>query len=263
MNKYVPRFASVGFCLALIAGCADKPPNTFTFTADLPPAFAYEAAAYYVPAPGETCTVAKKDNKAPVFNGEWRKTYKPDSEIILSRTRNGCPLVLNRIKLEIHSVYGKHWLDMSADSANIVIRDDLEDQYKGTFNELGESIFFGQCQWLFRTSGKPRILRKILDCKKTNPQGEVGQGRPFAAYTLDQLPGKTVRMKIGLAAEERPAIGNTWVKVSNGWKRCMGDNFEDQDAYCFGNHKDFSGFQMPDGQKCTIYPGCTEQGEAP
>ncbi len=38
----------------------------------------------------------------------------------------------------------------------------------------------------------------------------------------------------------------------------MGENFEDQDAYCFGNYKDFSGFQMPDGQKCTIYPGCTE-----
>ncbi|PTS96708.1 hypothetical protein DBR24_18525, partial [Pseudomonas sp. HMWF006] len=73
-----------------------------------------------------------------------------------------------------------------------------------------------------------------------------------------QLPGKTVRMKIDLAAEERPAIGKTWVKVPNGWKRCLGDNFEDQDAFCFGNHTDFSTFQMVDGRICTIYPGCTE-----
>ncbi|MNG30996.1 hypothetical protein D3C84_1167280 [compost metagenome] len=65
-------------------------------------------------------------------------------------------------------------------------------------------------------------------------------------------------MKIKLAREERPYMGDTWVKVPNGWKRCMGDNFEDQYAFCFGNYKDFSGFQMPDGRQCTIYPGCTE-----
>jgi hypothetical protein len=256
--KQVLQVASLGVCLGMTAGCANKQPNTFTFTADLPPDFAYEAAVYYVPAPGETCTVEKRHNKAPVFNREWRKAYKPDSEIIIRRTRNGCPLVINRIKLEIHSAYGKHWLDISTDSANVVIRDDLEEQYKGTFSEAGESTFYGQCQWLFRTSGTPRILRKILDCKKTNPQGEVGRGRPFSAYTLDQLPGKTVRMRIKLADGERPYMGDTWVKVPNGWKRCMGDSFEDPYAFCFGNYKDFSGFQMPDGQQCTIYPGCKE-----
>jgi len=61
-----------------------------------------------------------------------------------------------------------------------------------------------------------------------------------------------------LAADERPAIKDTWVKVTNGWKRCMGDNFEDQYAFCYGNYTDFSTFTMPDGQVCTIYPGCTE-----
>jgi hypothetical protein len=65
-------------------------------------------------------------------------------------------------------------------------------------------------------------------------------------------------MKIKLAGTERPAIKDTWVKVPDGWKRCMGDNFEDQYAFCFGNHEDFSTFQMVDGRTCTIYPGCTE-----
>jgi hypothetical protein len=244
----------LGCCLALAAGCTGKQPDTFTFTGDLPPGFAYEAAVYYVPATGEICTVEKKDNKAPVF----RSGYKPVAEIPIRRTRSGCPLVVSRIELEISSIYGPHWLDSSRDTANVVIRDELEEQYKGTFSEAGESVFHGQCQWLFRTSGKPRVLRKILDCKKTNPQGVVGNGRPFSAYTLDQLPGKTVRMRIKLADEERPAIGDTWVKVPNGWKRCMGDNFEDQYAFCYGNYKDFSGFQMPGGKQCTVYPGCTE-----
>ena len=89
-------------------------------------------------------------------------------------------------------------------------------------------------------------------------QRDVTQSMPFTAYSLDQLPGKTVRLKIKLAAEEEPAIGDTLVKVPGGWKRCMGDNFIDQYAFCYGNHKDFSSFKMVDERVCTIYPGCTE-----
>ncbi len=245
-------------CFVGLAGCASSQPNTFTFTADMPPEFAYVAAVYYAPAKGETCTVETNNNLAPVFNGEWRTEYKPDAEITIRRTRRGCPLVISRIELEMYATYGKDRGDFGAHPAIVVIRDELEEQDKRTFNEAGESDFYGQCQWMFRTSGKPRILRKLLDCKNTDAQGKPGRGRPFAAYTLDQLPGKTVKMHIKLADEDRPAIGDTWVKVPNGWKRCMGDNFEDQYAFCFGNYKDFSGFQMPDGRQCTIYPGCTE-----
>lgn len=252
------RMMSLGLGLAMTAGCANEQLNTFTFTADLPPDFAYQAIAVYVPAKGQTCTVPGGRNTEVGYNLSWRKHYQPNAEIALYRKVSGCPLVIYRIRLEINSAYGKDWSDISGDSAAVAIRDELEEQYKGTFNEAGESTFYGQCQWLFRTSGKPRILRKILDCKETNAQGELQMGRPFSAYTLNQLPGKTVKMKIQLAEEERPAIGDTWVKVPNGWKRCMGDNFEDQYAFCYGNYKDFSSFQMPDGQKCTVYPGCTE-----
>ncbi|APC14394.1 hypothetical protein BLL42_01045 [Pseudomonas frederiksbergensis] len=252
------KIPALGCCLALTAGCATGQPNTFTFTADLPPDFAYQAIAVYEPAKGETCSVPGGRNTEVGFNLKWRESYTPNSEIALRRTVSGCPLVIRRIKLEINATYGKTRRDFGGDDAVVAIRDELEEQYKGTFNEAGESTFHGQCQWLFRTSGKPRILRKILDCKETDAQGEPARGRPFSAYTLDQLPGKTVKMTIKLADEERPGWGDTWVKVPNGWKRCMGKGFEDQRAYCNGNHTDFSGFQMPDGQKCTIYPGCTE-----
>ena len=253
------HWATLSACLALSAGCATKPPDTFTFTADLPSDFAYEAIAEYVPDKGETCTVPDGRNTAVGYNlMKWRDQYEPVSEIAIHRTVKGCPLVIRRISLEIKSAYGKARRDSSGDSAAVVFSEALEERYKGTFNDAGESTFYGECQWLFRTSGKPRILRKILDCKETDKQGAHRPGRPFAAYTLDQLPGKTIKLAVRLAEEERPSIGDTWVKFPNGWKRCLGKNFEDQDAYCFGNKTDFSTFKMVDGRVCTLYPGCTE-----
>ncbi|MEN5313230.1 hypothetical protein [Pseudomonas koreensis] len=244
--------------MGMLLGCVASAPDSFTFTADLPPGFVYQAVAKYEPDTGETCSVPDGRNTAVGYNLQWRENYVAASEIAIRRTVRGCPLVIRKIDLEIYFAYGKDRGDFASDYAAVAIRGELEEKYKGTFNETGESRFYGQCQWLFRTSGKPRILRKLLDCKKTDELGTLARGRPFAAYTLDQLPGKTVRMKIELAAEERPAIGKTWIKFPNGWKRCMGDNFEDQDAFCFGNHTDFSTFQMVDGRICTIYPGCTE-----
>jgi hypothetical protein len=245
-------------CLALTAGCASSPPNTFTFTADLPPDFAYQAIAKYVPAQGETCTVPGGRNTAVGYNMNWRENYQPTAEIALRRTVSGCPLVLRRIELKIYGTYGKARGDFGSDIASVFVRDKVEDQYKSDFDETGESSFYGECQWLFRTVGPKRRIVKLLNCKTLDAQGERGGYQPFAMYSLDQLPGKTVKMHIKLANEERPGWGDTWVKVPNGWKRCMGKGYEDQRGYCNGNYKDFSGFQMPDGRQCTIYPGCTE-----
>ena len=245
-------------CMALVAGCVMGKSESFTFTADLPPNFAYYAVAKYAPAKGETCTVTLDDNPYLGFNREWRTAYKPESEIPIYRTVKGCRLAIYKIDLEINAIYGADYGDFSGDTTAVIIREELKTQYKGTFDTNGESAIKGQCQWLFRTQGPKRRLSKGLDCKKIDDQGVVTKGRPVGAYTLDQLPGKTVILKIKLADEERPGWGDTWVKFPNGWKRCMGKSFEDQDAYCFGNHKDFSSFKMPDGRSCTIYPGCTE-----
>ncbi|MDD2050641.1 hypothetical protein [Pseudomonas putida] len=247
-------------CLALMQGCVDTS-NSFTFTADLPADFAYVAAVYYVPAKGQTCTVLQTDNLAPQFNREWRTDYKPDAQIEIRRTRKGCELVVHRVELEINATYGNDWGDLGREFARVSVRDELPEAVKGSFNAAGESEFSGQCQWLFRTAGGLRRIVKILDCKKTDASGALLKGRPFAAYTLDQLPGKTVKMKIKLADEERPYMKDTWVKVPGGWKRCMGKGFEDQHAFCYGNYKDFSSFRMPDGRSCSIYPGCTENKE--
>ena len=256
--KVIVKTLLLGACALSTTGCFTGESDSFIFTADLPANFAYYAVAKYAPAKGETCTVTLDDNPYLGFNREWRTAYKPESEIPIYRTVKGCRLAIYKIDLEINAIYGADYGDFSGDTTAVIIREELKTQYKGTFDTNGESAIKGQCQWLFRTQGPKRRLSKGLDCKKIDDQGVVTKGRPVGAYTLDQLPGKTVILKIKLADEERPGWGDTWVKFPNGWKRCMGKSFEDQDAYCFGNHKDFSSFKMPDGRSCTIYPGCTE-----
>ena len=248
----------LGSCMALVAGCVMGKSESFTFTADLPPNFAYYAVAKYAPVKGEICTVTLDDNPYLGFNREWRTAYKPESEIPIYRTVKGCRLAIYKIDLEINAIYGADYGDFSGDTTAVIIREELKTQYKGTFDTNGESAIKGQCQWLFRTQGPKRRLSKGLDCKKIDDQGVVTKGRPVGAYTLDQLPGKTVRLKINLANVERPSIGNTWLSFPNGWKRCMGTGMEDQYAFCRKNQKDFSTFLMPDGKQCSIYPGCTE-----
>ncbi len=256
--KRLIQYAGLIMGIYLLTSCSWGKPNTFAFTVDMPPGFRYKAIVIYVPAPGETCTVGTKDNKASAFNYKWWKDYKPDIEIEIRRVRNGCSLVVYNIKLEMYAVYGGAWLDFGADWAQVVVKEKLDAIDTETFDATGESVFYGECEWLFRTSGSKRRLAKLLSCKDVNVGRPSTRGGPVAGYTLDQLPGKTVKMKINLAKEERSAIGDTWVKVENGWKRCMGDNFEDQYAFCRGNEKDFSHFMMPDGKQCTVYPGCTE-----
>ncbi|WPO48580.1 hypothetical protein [Pseudomonas sp. S1Bt23] len=248
----------LGSCVALAAGCAVGKSESFIFTADLPPNFAYYAIAKYAPAEGETCTVTLDDNPYLGFNREWRTEYKSEHEIPIYRTVKGCRLAIYRVEFGIYATYGEDRGDFGSDTAVIVVREQLEEHQKRTFDTAGESAINGQCQWFFRTQGPKRRLSKSLICKKVDAQGMVTKGRPVGAYTLDQLPGKTVKLNIKLADEERPAIGDTWVKVPGGWKRCMGKSFEDQYAFCFGNYKDFSTFRMPDGKQCSIYPGCTE-----
>ena len=248
----------LGSCVALAAGCVMGKSESFIFTADLPPNFAYYAVAKYAPAKGETCTVTLNDNPYLGFNREWRTAYKPESEIPIYRTVKGCRLAIYKIDLEINATYGETRGDFSTETTAVIIREKLDEQYKGAFDNAGESAINGQCQWLFRTQGPKRRLSKGLDCKKIDDQGLVTKGRPVGAYTLDQLPGKTVRLKINLANEERPSIGNTWLRFPNGWKRCMGTGMEDQYAFCRKNQKDFSTFLMPGGKQCSIYPDCTE-----
>jgi hypothetical protein len=257
MKRAIQRLA-LSSCLSLIVGCsALGKPESFTFIPDFPPDFQYDLTATYVPAKEQTCTVPGGKNTQLGFNKIYMD-YETTSEIPLYRTVSNCPLALNLVEIKVTGIFGPERSDRSSDYAAFAVRTELLDRYKGTFNATGVSEFSGECQWFFRTVGPKRYLIKILYCKSINAQGNTTKSRPFTAYTLDQLSGKTVKLKITLAHAEEPYMGDTWVKVTDGWKRCMGKGFEDQHAFCYGNHEDFSTFRMVDERICTIYPGCTE-----
>jgi hypothetical protein len=236
-------------------------PDTFTFVPDFPPDFKYDLTATYVPAKDQTCSVPGGKNTQLGFN-KTNMVYEPTSRIPLYRTVSNCPLALNHVEVKIIGVFGSGRSNSSYDYASFAVRPELLERHMGNFSEDGTGEFFGECMWSFRTVGPKRYLIKLLTCKKMDAQGNVGRSRPFTAYTLTQLSGKTIKLKVRLSEQEKPAFGDTWVKVPDGWKRCMGKGFEDQDAFCFGNHKDFSTFRMVDERICTIYPGCTENKDA-
>ena len=112
----------LGSCVALAAGCVMGKSESFIFTADLPPNFAYYAVAKYAPAKGETCTVTLDDNPYLGFNREWRTAYKPESEIPIYRTVKGCRLAIYKIDLEINATYGKTRGDFGGDTTAVIIR---------------------------------------------------------------------------------------------------------------------------------------------
>ena len=194
-NASLHRLISVFLLIAgagLMSGCSFMEPKTFNFIVDMPPGFKYKAVVNYIPAPGETCTVARKDNRATVYNYKWWEEYTPAIEIKLKRTINDCPLIMRSVQLEVYSVYGEGSDAFGADKAFIFLRDEQDDGYKmwnKPFNATGVTLVEGQCQSLFRTMGKPRILRKLLSCKNINAQGVLESQVPTGAYTLEQLAG--------------------------------------------------------------------------
>ncbi|PNG45259.1 hypothetical protein A1354_02835 [Pseudomonas asplenii] len=256
--KRLAQNVTLGSCVALTLGCsAVGKPNTFAFVPDFPPNFRYDLTATYVPAKDQTCSVPGGKGTQLGFNKTNMK-YEGTSVVPLYRTVSDCPLALNHVEIKVIGVFGPERSDSSYDYASFAVRPELLERQMGTFRDDETAEFFGECMWSFRTVGPKRYLIKLLTCKKMDAQGNVGRSRPSTAYTLTQLAGITVRLKIKLSDEEEPYMGDTWVKQPNGWKRCMGKGFEDQHAFCYGNHKDFSTFRMVDERICTIYPGCTE-----
>jgi hypothetical protein len=258
MNTRIQHLLLGGWLL-LAAGCATTDtPQSFTFSADLPPGFAYVATASYVAAPEQNCKLGRHRIYKKYFNRQWQSRYQPTHNIALSQTHKGCVLALHRVELHLYAKYGQGMDDIGTSFAGVAVRNARGGQETNMFNVAGVSQFGGQCQWQFRTVGPQRTLAKILTCKDAGAADDMMMVNPFAAYTLDQLSGKTVRLKIELARQEQPFMMDTWVKVAGGWKRCMGQGTDIKDGYCRGNHKDFSSFRLPDERVCTIYPGCTE-----
>ena len=251
----------LGAFALLISGCSMTPPKTFTFQADEPENFTVTGTANYKPAPGETCIAPTGEaftTGSLFFKPEQPKTaHQVEFKVPLTDDDHGCSMVLRGLKLMIEGQWGKRELDMSLASAGFSVSDEPSALPPATSTPQTQ-IFNGQCQWLFRTVGPKRFIRKILKCRALDAKGEIQKRMIGGRLHRDQLADSTVKLVLSVAKEEEPAVGDNWVKFPQGWKRCMGEDLDDRDAFCFGNTTDFKNFKMPDGRDCTIYPNCTE-----
>ena len=248
--------------MSLLTGCSMTPPKTFTFQADVPENFTVTGTANYKPAPGETCIAPSGEaftTGSLFFKPEQPKTaHQVEFKVPLTDDDHGCSMVLRGLKLMIEGQWGKRELDMSLASAGFSISDEPS-AHLAANSTPPVRVFKRQCQWFFRTAGPKRFIRKILQCKALGANGDMEKRMIGGRLHRDQLADSTVKLVLSVAKEEEPAVGDNWVKFSQGWKRCMGEDLDDRDAFCLGNTTDFKNFKMPDGRDCTVYPSCTEQ----
>ncbi|MBH3423924.1 MULTISPECIES: hypothetical protein [Pseudomonas] len=244
--------------MACTSGCARVPVDRVTLQVDLPANFRVKSAANYSPATGESCTLPWRRGKRPerkIFSVPYNPTAsRVTQELPLTETVEGCSLVLRSVEFDFYARWGVRDTDVGADMAAIYIQDRAGVERP----ESGAPELKGRCQWLFRTLGSQHAIRKILKCNALDNEGQP-QGAPAGGVVpRNRLPGNTLRLVLEVANEEKPYMGNTWVRVPQGWKRCQGKNMDDQYGFCTKGAAHFRPFKMPDGRECTVYPTCTE-----
>ena len=259
MNRWMGRVLLMVGAMGLW-GCTGRTVESFTLEVDLPAEFKLKTAANYRPATGQACTLPLRRGKRPerkVFFTNYKPTASRVSyELPLTETVEGCPLVLNDVEFDLYAKWGARNSDVGGDIASIFIRDRSEEGKPG-IPESGLQELFGQCQWLFRTVGQARALIKILKCKSLN-DGTFQKTLDWGAVGRDQLSGRTLRMAIEFNSDERPYLGDTWIRFPDGWRRCSGESVDDKYGFCERDTAKFGPFKMPDGRECDIYPTCTE-----
>ncbi|KAA0995023.1 hypothetical protein FQ192_12095 [Pseudomonas sp. ANT_J12] len=235
--------------MALVAsGCSMAQTESFTFQADIPENFTVSPMAYYESASGESCSGHN------LIQSEQPKGVRPvEFKLPLTDTAKGCSMVLTNVVLHIEGQWGKRELDMSLQTAGLSIHDEPSETAR-PFPTSGPLVFQGQCQWLFRTVGSKRFIRKILECRALDANGVVQKSLAGGALQRDQLAGKTVKLVLTVAKEEQPYFGRSWLETPKGWKPCI----ETKETFRCQTPPTFTDFKMPDGRDCSVYPNCTE-----
>lgn len=252
-RRFTQRLRALFVCAIAVtaSGCSMVQSERFTFQADMPENFTIRPMAYYASASGESCS------RHYLIQSEPPKGVRPvEFKLQLTDTVKGCSMVLTKVVLHIEGQWGKRELDMSLQTAGLSIRDEPSETVR-PFPISGPLVFQGQCQWLFRTVGPKRYIRKILECRALDTNGVVQKSLAGATLQRDELAGKTVKFVLTEAKEERPYFGRYWIKTISGWKPCKGNWGRDIEELCISPPQ-FKPFKMPDGRDYTVYPNCTE-----
>ena len=250
----------LGAFTLVVSGCSVTPPKTFTVRAEVPENFTVTGTADYVPGPGESCT-GRSGKPFRIgrlhFKPEQPNTaHQVEFKVPLTDTEHGCPTVLQELTMNIEGQWGKRERDMSLASAGFFISQEPSALSPATSTPQAQ-VFNGQCQWLFRTVGSKRVIRKILQCRAVGANGEMEKRMIGGRLHRDQLADSTVKLVLSVAKEEEPYFDRYWIKTVAGWKPCKGNWGRDIEELCV-TPPQFKKFKMPDGRDCSVYPNCTE-----
>ncbi|QAY86339.1 hypothetical protein [Pseudomonas arsenicoxydans] len=237
----------------------------FTLIAIIPPNFGFTSKAQYSPKDGESCQVyspglggsvtrqQQKSNKTPAKSTEQTIS----TEIPLEYQIAGCSMALTRVDYEVNATYGTDAWDHDLEHAGGLAIVDNE------LNTVESSEQRGLCTWLFQIStakAKKGEIEKILSCNSADenwqvPESKPARRKPGGVAERSKLPGRTIKLILRQATTERPSIDDTWQKLPEGWKPCLGRGVDDPYGFCRGNTKDFRTFKL-NGRECTVYPNC-------
>jgi hypothetical protein len=227
--------------------------DSFTIEGKLPADFEIEAQASYVPLKADNCqfySVGLGHETTRTHAKSFKALYKTTPQdyrfkVPLTYSIGLCEMALNDVHFLIGGRYGDLDWQRYRGRGGLRIVQTLPEGAPG-FKADGTLDIQGECTWLFQEStARSRLgqISKLLKCK--------GAG---AYVQSDQLPGKTIRLAIGLNPEERPYYDNSWIKFPEGWKPCA----EEKGGWIWcRNPPTFKTFKMND-QTCTVYPNCTE-----
>ena len=194
----------------LLGGCASGAGDSFSLQADLPANFKFTGDAYYVPAPGETCSVPERiDGRRPdrkFFESDYEAAaHRVEFQVPLRDKVRGCPLVLRSMRVELDAKwtdrkFGRNWRDTGGDVASLSFRDALPANYPG-MPTSGVRAVDGQCHWMFRTVGPQRYIIKLLKCQALE-DGQLQKWKPGAVLQREAESGH-IALPSGRAAGDQ------------------------------------------------------------
>lgn len=183
-----------------LAGCAS---DEFTLEADLPGDFALAGDARYSLPDGSHCeSPAGNHLTRRIFatDGHSERPYRVSYQVPLSIRADGCKRLLSQILIEMDGESATHPQDAVAPDisfAKLAIRNQLSIE-GSAMPKRGVRIFDGRCRWLLPDS--PAGERQ-LDCRASDIDGNWLAGRPGGELQRDELPGRIVRLAIGVAPD--------------------------------------------------------------
>lgn len=195
-----------------LGGCAS---DTFTFEADLPGDFSLVGDARYTAAEGSHCdspTGASLTQRLFATPGHSERPFRVSYQVPLSIRSDGCKRLLRHIRIEMDGESATHPEAVIAPDisfANLDIRNRLA-AGSARMPEKGVRIFDGRCRWLL--AAIPAGQRR-LECHASDINGTWLADKPGGELQRDELPGRTVRLAIGVAPDIPASAGHDNAQV--------------------------------------------------